>query len=228
LAVTLIAWFAVAETRELSANQPTKDAAPRLPFAAQMRVLNGRIGFVLVSLISLLHAVVRTGGLFALIPLIATTKLGLSVGNIGFAMMLGGVAGLLTSYPAGWLADRFGRKAVIVPATLITGASMLLFCVATSYAGFIAACLVWSIASSVGGSAPTAYAADSAPPGMNAAAISTYRLTADAGYVIGPLALGLIADWYGPVTAIVISAALLAAVGVAFALFAPETHRGRS
>jgi MFS transporter, DHA1 family, multidrug resistance protein len=226
LAVMVIAWFAVAETRELSANQPAKDAAPRLPFAAQMRLLNGRIGFVLVSLISLLNAVVRTGGLFALIPLIATTKLGLSVGSIGFAMMLGGVAGLLTSYPAGWLADRFGRKAVIVPATLITGASMLLFCVATSYAGFIAACLVWSIASSVGGSAPTAYAADSAPPGMNAAAISTYRLTADAGYVIGPLALGLIADCYGPVTAIGISAALLAVVGVAFAVLAPETHRG--
>jgi MFS transporter, DHA1 family, multidrug resistance protein len=228
LAVMVIAWFAVAETRELSANQTAKDAAPRLPFVAQMRLLNGRIGFVLVSLISLLNAIVRTGGLFALIPLIATTKLGLSVGSIGFAMMLGGVAGLLTSYPAGWLADRFGRKAVIVPATLITGASMLLFCVATSYAGFIAACLVWSIASSVGGSAPTAYAADSAPPGMNAAAISAYRLTADAGYVIGPLALGLIADWYGPVTAIVISAGLLAMVGVAFALLAPETHRGRT
>jgi MFS transporter, DHA1 family, multidrug resistance protein len=227
LLVMAIAWFAVAETRELSADQRTKESAPRPPFATQMRLLNGQIGFVLVSLISLLNAVVRTGGLFALIPLIATTKLGLSVGAIGFAMMLGGIAGLLTSYPAGWLADRFGRKAVIVPATLITGASMLLFCVATSYAGFIAACLVWSVASSVGGSAPTAYAADSAPPGMNAAAISTYRLTADAGYVIGPLALGLIADWHGPVTAIVISAALLAMVGVAFALLAPETHRGR-
>jgi MFS transporter, DHA1 family, multidrug resistance protein len=228
LMAMVIAWFAVAETRDLSNNQRAKDAAPRPSFLTQMRVLNGQIGFVLVSVISLLNAVVRTGGLFALIPLIATSKLGLSVGSIGFAMMLGGLAGLLVTYPAGWLADRFGRKAVIVPATVITGASMLLFCFATSYAGFIAACLVWSVASSVGGSAPTAYAADSAPPGMNAAAISAYRLTADAGYVIGPLALGLIADWYGPVTAIVISAAMLAIVGVAFAVLAPETHRGRA
>jgi MFS transporter, DHA1 family, multidrug resistance protein len=188
LMAMVIAWFAVAETRDLSNNQRAKDAAPRPSFLTQMRVLNGQIGFVLVSVISLLNAVVRTGGLFALIPLIATSKLGLSVGSIGFAMMLGGLAGLLVTYPAGWLA----------------------------------------VASSVGGSAPTAYAADSAPPGMNAAAISAYRLTADAGYVIGPLALGLIADWYGPVTAIVISAALLAIVGVAFAVLAPETHRGRA
>jgi MFS family permease len=96
LLVMAIAWFAVAETRELSADQRTKESAPRPPFATQMRLLNGQIGFVLVSLISLLNAVVRTGGLFALIPLIATTKLGLSVGAIGFAMMLGGIAGLLS------------------------------------------------------------------------------------------------------------------------------------
>jgi MFS transporter, DHA1 family, multidrug resistance protein len=224
LLAMVIAWFAVAETRDLAGNRRHRDAPPGPPFMEQMRLLNGQIGFVLVSLISLLNAVVRTGGLFALIPLIATTQLGLSVGSIGFAMMLGGVAGLLVTYPAGWLADKFGRKAVIVPATLITGVSMLLFCVASSYAGFVAACLVWSVASSVGGSAPTAYAADSAPPGMNAAAISSYRLTADAGYVIGPLGLGLIADFYGPVTAIGISAALLALIGAAFALWAPETH----
>ena len=38
----------------------------------------------------------------------------------------------------------------------------------------------------MGGAAPAAYAADSAPPGMNAAAIGAFRMTGDAGYVIGP------------------------------------------
>ena len=151
-------------------------------------------GFLLVSLISLMNAVVRTGGLFAIIPMLANVRLGLTAGPIGFALMLGGVCGLLAAYPGGWLADRFGRKAVIVPATIMTGLSMLLFCVAPTYAWFVAACIVWGVASSVGGAAPAAYAADSAPQGMNAAAMSTFRMTGDAGYVIGPLALGLIAD----------------------------------
>ena len=63
---------------------------------------------------------------------------------------------------------------------------------------------------------------------MNAAAMSTFRMMGDAGYVIGPLALGLVADIWGPVTALLVSASLLVAVGAAFALIAPETHRGHA
>jgi len=191
-------------------------------------MLVGKTGLLLVGLIALLNAVVRTGGLFAIIPILGTVQLGLSVGAIGTAMMLGSVFGLAAAYPAGTLADRFGRKPVIVAATVMTGASMLLFAFAGSYAGFVAASIVWGVASSVGGAAPAAYAADSAAPGMNAAAMSLYRMTADAGYVIGPLALGLMADAQGPIAALLVSATLLVLAGVAFALVAPETYRSKA
>jgi hypothetical protein len=36
---------------------------------------------------------------------------------------------------------------------------------------------------------PRAYAADNAPPGMNAAAMSLYRALSDLGYVVGPIGL---------------------------------------
>jgi len=177
-----------------------------------------------------MNAVVRTGGLFIIVPMLATAWLGLSVGAIGFALMLGSICGLIAAYPAGWFADRFGRKLVIVPATVMTGASMFLFYLAPNYAWFIAASIVWGVASSVGGAAPAAYAADHAPAGMNATAMSTFRMTADAGYVIGPLALGLIADAYGPGRSLVVAALLIVLVGAAFAVLAPETlrHRQRS
>ena len=225
---TIVAWFAVQETRELSRSQVRAGDGPRPPFTEQLRLLLGKPGFALVSLISLMNAVVRTGGLFAIVPMLATALLGLTTGAIGFALMVGSVCGLVAAYPAGSLADRFGRKTVIVPATVMTGVSMLLFCFAPTYAWFVAACIAWGVASSVGGSAPAAYAADSAPPGMNAAAMSTFRMMGDAGYVIGPLALGLVADIWGPVTALLVSASLLVAVGAAFALIAPETHRGHA
>ena len=228
LLATIVAWFAVSETRELSRVPRRLGEAAHPAFAAQLRLLMGNAGFLLVSLISLMNAVVRTGGLFVIVPMLATALLGLSVGAIGFALMLGSICGLLAAYPAGWLADRFGRKAVIVPATVMTGVSMLLFCVAPTYAWFIAACIVWGVASSVGGGAPAAYAADSAPPGMNAAAMSSFRMTGDAGYVIGPLALGLIADVYGPITALLVAALLIVLVGAAFAVVAPETHRAKA
>lgn len=225
LGAAVVAWFAVRETRDLARGSSPAGPPSRVPFSKQVGLLTSNVGFLLVSLISLMHAVVRTGGLFAIIPILGTVRLGLSVAAMGVAITLGSVAGLFAAYPAGWLSDRFGRKTVIVPATVMTGISMLLFCVAGSYAVFVAACIVWGVASSVGGAAPAAYAADSAPPGMNAAAMSIFRMTADAGYVIGPLALGLMADLYGPVAALLVAAAMLAMVGATFAVVAPETHR---
>jgi MFS family permease len=211
----------------MSRMKRAKGAAELPSFLTQVRLLTARLSFLLVSLISFMNSVVRTGALFALIPLLATDVLGLSVSAVGFAMMMGSVTGLAAAYPSGWLADRYGRKTVIVPSTVMAGLSMILFCYAPSYPWFVAASIAWGVAISIGAAAPAAYAADSAPEGMNAAAVSTFRMMGDAGYMIGPLALGLVADLYGAVTAIIISAALMVMVGLAFGLFAVETYAGR-
>jgi MFS family permease len=79
-----------------------------------------------------------------------------------------------------------------------------------------------SLATGVSGPAPAAYAADVAPPGMNAAAMSTLRMLSDAGYVLGPLALGLITDLFGAGAALATATLLLTAVAV---LFAPTPPR---
>ena len=225
LVVTGIAWFLVTETRPVAPAALHANTTPPQAFVRQMLTLLRRRGFLLVSLIALMNAVVRTGGLFALIPLLVTATIGLSVAEIGFGMMLGSVCGLVVAYPAGWLADRYGRKVVIVPSTLLTGASMVLFCYAPSYAWFIVASIIWNVAVSISSSAPAAYAADSAQPGMNAAAMSTYRMTADAGYIIGPLGLGLLADITSPATAIIAASVVLALIGALFAIAAPESRR---
>jgi MFS family permease len=225
LVVTAVAWLLVSETRPAKPRAVTSNAAPQLPFVRQMLKLLGGRGFLLVSLISLMSAVVRTGGLFALIPLLVTVTLGLSVGELGFGLMLSSVCGFAAAYPGGWLADRLGRKAVIVPSTLLTGLSMVLFCYAPSYGWFVIASVIWGIATSISSSAPAAYAVDSAPPGMNAAAMSAYRLMADAGYVIGPPGLGLLADITSPATAIIAASAVLIALGAILAVATPERRR---
>ncbi|MGI9409856.1 MAG: MFS transporter [Hyphomicrobiaceae bacterium] len=226
LLAMLVAWFAVAETRDPSSNAVRPGGKPP-SFADQIRVLGARVGFLLASLVCFVNAAVRTGGLFAIVPILATTALGLSASEIGFALMLGSVSGLIAAYPAGWVTDYFGRKAVIVPATVMAGAAMAAYSVAPNYAWFVAASIVWGIASTVGGSAPAAYAADTAPSGMNAAAMSTFRWMGDAGYVVGPLALGAIVDAAGSEFALLLSAAITIAVAIAFAILAPETYRGR-
>jgi MFS family permease len=223
-AAAALGWLRIPETRDRRHLGGSEAAAPLPPFGSQVRILTRHVGFVLVSLISFMGAVARTGGLFNVIPVLARDRLALTTDRIGFGLALASLVGLGLAYPAGVLVDRYGRKPVIVPATLVSGASLVLFLLAPSYAWFLAGCAAWSVAVGVSGAAPAAYAADVAPAGMNAAAMSAYRMLADLGYVVGPIALGLITDLFGADTALAATAVLLVAVALLFARFAPETH----
>lgn len=214
-----VGWFGVAETRGFAIRAPGPEARP--PLLRQLRAL-AHGGLVLAGLVGLVAAVARTGALFSVVPILAHERLGLPVGAIGVGLALGSVAGLAVAYPAGAVADRHGRKVVIVCATLVTGLSMLGFGWAAGYPGFLLACLIWGAATAAAGAAPAAYAADSAPPGMNAAAMSSYRMVSDVGYVAGPLLLGLLADWGGLDVPFWLAAALLFLIAVLFWRFAPE------
>ena len=98
-----------------------------------------------------------------------------------------------------------------------------------SYAGggeVLTALLSNTVAVGVSGAAPAAYAADVAPPGMNAAAMSTFRMLSDLGYVLGPIALGAVTDLFGADAALTTAAVLMLAVAALFARFAPESYHG--
>ena len=101
----------------------------------------------------------------------------------------------------------------------------MIFLLAPSYAWFLAGCVAWSMAAGVSGAAPAAYAADVAPPGMNAAAMSAYRMLSDLGYVVGPIVLGIVTDLLGADAALGGTAVLMVAVAVLFGRLAPETYR---
>ena len=223
LVAAAVAFTVVAETRHLAAGRLGGVRLP--PLGQQMKLLWSNAGFMLVSGIALINALTRTGGLFNVVPIIGSMRIGLDYDEIGIGLAVGSVLGLVAVYPAGMAVDRWGRKVVIVPATAITGASFVMFGVADSFLWFAAANALWGIASSIGGSAPAAYAADSAPRGMNASAMSMFRMLGDIGYVVGPIMLGLIVDLHGSGAALMLSALLLVAIGLAFARWAPETYR---
>lgn len=228
-AVTLVAWFAVAESRGMHTEEesPGVAVAPPPPFLTQLQLLIAQIGFLLVCAIGFMNTFVRTGAMFNIIPVLGRDQLSLAASEIGFGIAVGSVLGLAMAYPSGVLVDRYGRKSVIVPATLLTGVSLLLFCFAPSYTWFVIASAIWGISSAVSGAAPSAYAADSAPAGMNASAMSSYRMLSDAGYVVGPIVLGVIVDLYDVTVALILAAVLMGAIAIMFARWAPETYAAR-
>lgn len=219
--VGVVAWMQVPETKALRFAAATVVLPP---FSAQVRLLTAHVGFLLVCVISFTNAVARTGALFNIVPILGRDRLALSTDRIGLGLALASLVGLAVAYPAGVLVDRFGRKPVIVPATIMAGVALVLFVVAPSYAWFLAGCVAWSVAAGISGAAPAAYAADVAPAGMNAAAMSSFRMLGDLGYVVGPIALGLATDVAGADMALGITAAMLVAVSVLFWRFAPESR----
>lgn len=222
--LTVVALFFVPETRHLATASRVADLrAPAETMVQQLRTLSASSGLVMIGAVSLAAAFARTGGLFNVIPLLAEEEMGLTPSQIGLGLGMISILGLLLVYPSGALVDHFGRKAVIVPSMILSGMAMLSFAWADSFAAFMIASTFWAAATGIAGAAPAAYAADMAPPGMTASAMGMYRTILDMGYVIGPLALGGIADLISPDAALVFTAVILAGIGLLFALCAVET-----
>ncbi len=221
--VSLLAWFFVPETRHIAHRLRLTTGARPLTARGEMTAVMAAPGFLLISLVGFATTGARTGALFNVIPLFAEDEIGLGTDQIGVGIGLISIVGLIFVYPSGLLVDRFGRKAIIVPSMIFSAAAMLLFGLATSFELYLFASLVWSTASGISGASPAAYAADIAPPGMAAPAMGTFRAFSDSGYVIGPLALGALADATSSITALQVTAGVLLAIGLLFAFRAPES-----
>ncbi|MFN8523618.1 MAG: MFS transporter [Chloroflexota bacterium] len=224
-AVSALAWFAVPETRGMRAGRVVSVTAKPPPFIDQLRIMSGQSGFMLISLVSFMNTFARTGALFNLIPILGKDRLGLTTDQIGLSLSAVSVFGLLMAYPSGWLSDRYGRKRIIVPSATVMGLAFLVFPVAPSFGWFMVGCMTWSLATGTGGAAQPSYAADVVPPGMNAAAMSSFRALADMGYVAGPILLGLVADVAGVNAALYATSVMVLGSTALFAVRAKETHR---
>lgn len=226
--VTVVALIFVPETRHLANVVSTAESlANPLNFRQQIGVLTRNEGLMLISMIGLMAAFARTGGLFNVIPLMAENEIGLNPTQIGLGLGMISIVSLIFVWPSGVLTDTLGRKPVLVPATLLSGVGFIFFVWANDFTTFLIACFIWSCAGGFAGGAPGAYAADMAPAGMTAAAMGLYRALMDVGYVAGPLTIGLMADLWGVDIALVVTAALIIITGTIFAIRAPETHPGR-
>lgn len=220
---TVTTALALLKLPETVAMRDPAERRPALPIRAQVALLRSIPGFAAVGFVSFSLFFTRTGSLFNVVPLDAEERLGLGPDRIGLALGFVSLMGLALAWPSGALADRFGRKTVIVPATIAAGAAMPLFGAANSWPTFAAAAAVWAAAVGIGGSVPAAYASDIAPRGMTAAALGAYRSVADLGYVAGPLVLGVVAGAASPHAAYAAAATLTLAAALVFAWRAPET-----
>ncbi|HEY0691728.1 MAG TPA: MFS transporter [Kribbella sp.] len=165
----------------------------------------------------------RFGGTQSLVPIIAYTAAGLTVGQLGLLMGLVTLANVLMLPLAGSLSDRLGRKRVIVPGLALVALAMPAYVLSASPAWFVAATLVTGLAMGFSGPAPAAYVADIAPADGRGPAVGVYRTFGDLAAVIGPIAVGWLIDVTDYRVAVLVLAALVLLAVVIFATAARET-----
>lgn len=223
----IVAYDKIPETRGVREKRENYSeaamATSHLSFYQQLHALFSQVGFLLVSFVTFVQFFARTGAIFGIVPLVAAMKMGATPDQLGVVMAVVSTVHLSTVYFSGQLVDRFGRKPVIVPSTLVAGFSMVAFALAPSYPWLLFSALIWGLAGGISGPSPAAYAADVAPPGMNAITMSCYRTVADFGYTVGPVLLGWIADLAGGEISLWMTGVLFLVSGALFGLFAPET-----
>jgi MFS family permease len=127
-----------------------------------------------------------------LLPIFVGRKGG-SAALVGVVFAAGLAANALIRYPAGWAADRFGTRVVLVVAMLATAALFLAYLLPMPVAAFIAVRLLHGAAQGAYFPAANSLLAEITPPAQRGKTFGYMQATNMAGMVIGPAVGGLIA-----------------------------------
>ncbi|NJC97929.1 MAG: hypothetical protein C3F07_13385 [Anaerolineales bacterium] len=166
----------------------------------------------------------RLGG-FMLYPFFAlylTQKFDIGMSTVGILFAIFSVTGMAGSALGGAIADRMGRKTVIIASLILSSFSALGMGFAPSIGVFIAVVVVVGTLSSIGGPAHEAVVADLLPPDKRAEGYGIIRVVFNLAVIIAPPIAGLlIANSY--ITLFIVDAviSLISAIIVLTAL--PET-----
>ena len=153
---------------------------------------------------------------------------GVSATMVGLTLTVFALARLILNIPAGMIADRFGRRVLLIGGPILTSIGMF----GSGFAGDIWSLLIWRFVAGAGSaffmSGALIYLIDIAPPDLRARYVATNQWALSVGVALGPGLGGLVAERWGLAAPfhLVGVIALFAAVYAVFRL--PETRRSSS
>ena len=203
-------------------------ASLRESLAVLGRALRSR-GYRTVAAVNFADGFAVLGVRGAIIPLFVRDSLHrpptwTGIGFLVFAALNG--AALL---PAGRVADRLGRRPVMVAGCAIAAAGVLLLAVLPGPWAYLGALAVAGAGSGLLDVAPSAMLGDllSAQPRQDGILVAFFQMAGDAGTVTGPVIAGLLVDSASYQAAFALAGAVLAAAAL-LAAVSPERPDGRS
>ena len=149
---------------------------------------------------------------------------GLSISRVGILAALYPAVWGLGQLATGPLSDRLGRKPLIVGGMLLQAIALAGTALAGSFPPWAAGAVLLGVGTAMVYPTLLAAVGDVAHPGWRASAVGVYRLWRDAGFAVGALLAGVVADLAGLHAAVWVVAALTAASGLVVAARMYETH----
>lgn len=129
--------------------------------------------------------------------------------------------------PSGALADRLGRKPLIVGGQCAVAAGIAVVVSTGGLVGWLSGAVLMGVGTALVYPTLITVVSDVAAPAVRGGALGVYRLWRDGGYAIGPLLIAAVAATAGLDAAFWFTAALSAGSGLAAAIVMYETHPDR-
>jgi MFS transporter, DHA1 family, multidrug resistance protein len=187
--------------------------APR-PSGRIVRDLMKVPGFLTALFLNLTYLWIVGAVFNTLLPLFAKDELSMSTGAIGVLFSVGVAAEFVVLFPAGTLADRYGRRIVMIPSLLglVVMIALLGFSTSAVMLGLFLAVLAF--ASGFAAVPPATMLSDVVPTEHSGRGVGAFRFCGDIGFFLGPLIAGAASKAYGfeaafAITAIVPAIALI-------------------
>ena len=169
---------------------------------------------------------VVTGVQIPVFPLYAT-KLGASLGLLGFITATLGLTRLASALPIGVLSDRIDRKTVLVGGMVTFAVAFILYALAPSPAWLVLPRVGQGLAMVATFPMGIAYIGDVVEPRDRGAAIGVYTAAMGSGFAVGPIIGSWLGSVYGYPSAYV-AGALVALVGAGFGVARLVRKRSRT
>jgi MFS family permease len=166
----------------------------------------------------------RLGG-FMLYPFFAlylTRRYGIGMSTVGIIFGIFSISGMIGSALGGAVADRMGRKTVIICSLLLSSLSALGMGFAPTLAIFVAVSVLVGTLSNIGGPAHEAVVADLLPPNKRAEGYGIIRVVFNVAVIIAPPIAGLLIS--RSYLTLFLTDAIISVISAAIVFFAlPET-----
>jgi MFS family permease len=160
----------------------------------------------------------------SILPLYAIDDLGVSTAVVGLSFTLALIAQGAVMVRAGKYSDKNGRRPVILVGFVITLVSLILLALSTNVTLYLISMLVLGLGAGFATSAG-AIVGD-VIKGKSGKVYAFWQMAGDAGMMVGPLLLGVVADLFTYRTAVLVSA-LVFSLAIVIAIRIPETNSAR-